>query len=173
MSQTIIWEQNSGNPDNFNNFNTICEWWSKLDNQEVNLAQRLIPDNGNLLEIDWQKQRFDEKFIINSPEVRGITLYGRKQNQEREFSYTVSELELNLGDNELYIYLQSRDDVVIKIWQPKITYQVIKLNNFKIVTKKVDKNCLILLTDEEQKIEINFSLTSEQKSYLLSQLSEN
>ena len=62
---------------------------------------------------------------------------------------------------------------MIKIWQTKINYEVIKLNNFKIASKKVDQNCLILLTDEEQKIEVSLNLSPEQKLYLLTQLSEN
>lgn len=172
MDNLIIWQQQTDNPDNGLNFNTICQWWSNLANQEVNLAQRIIPDNGNLAEIDWQPQRFDEKFIITAPQVRGITLYGTRLNQEQEFNFTPSQLELNVDENELYIYLQSRNNVLIKIWQPTINYEVISLNNFKIASQQIGKNCVVLLTDKEQKIEVNFTLTPDQQLYLLSQLAK-
>lgn len=172
MTNTIIWQQHSDNPDNLSNFNTICQWWSNLENQEVNLAQRLIPDNGNLDEIDWQTQQFDEKFVITAPQVRGITLYGKKPNQEQELNFTASELELNLDENELYIYLQSRNNVLIKVWQTPVNYQQISLNNFEIASQQVGKDCVILLRDKEQKVEVSFSLKTDQQLYLLSQLAK-
>ena len=172
MKNTIIWRQHSDNPDNLSNFNTICQWWSNLENQEVNLAQRLIPDNGNLDEIDWQTQQFDEKFIITAPQVRGITLYGKKQNQEQQFNFTASELELNLDENELYIYLQSRNNVLIKVWQTQVKYETISLTNFQLASQQVGKDCVILLRDKEQKVEVSFSLKTDQQLYLLSQLAK-
>lgn len=172
MKNTIIWQQHSDNPDNLSNFNTICQWWSNLENKEVNLAQRLIPDNGNLDEIDWQTQQFDEKFIITAPQVRGITLYGKKPNQEQEFNFTASELELNLDENELYIYLQSRNNVLIKVWQTQVKYETISLTNFQLASQQVGKDCVILLRDKEQKVEVSFSLKTDQQLYLLSQLAK-
>ena len=172
MTNKIIWKQQSDQIDNLSNFNTIRQWWSDLANQEVNLAQRLIPASGNLAEIDWQPQQFDEKFILNAPQVRGITLYGTKPDQEQEFNFTGSQLELNLDDNELYIYLQSRDNVLIKIWRPQIDYEVISLNNCKIASQQVGKNLVMLLQDPEQKLEVNLSLTPDQQLYLLSQLAK-
>jgi hypothetical protein len=74
MATNLVWQQDSTNPDNISNFALISQWWTTLNAQEIFWQQRLIPVTGDTEAIDWEPQRFDDKFVIQMPEVRGITL---------------------------------------------------------------------------------------------------
>lgn len=75
MQGKIIWQQSSTKPENPSNFAMISQWWSSLANKEITFAQRMIPQIGEVDELNWEPQRFDEAFELNKPEIRGITLY--------------------------------------------------------------------------------------------------
>ncbi|BAQ59782.1 hypothetical protein GM3708_187 [Geminocystis sp. NIES-3708] len=175
MSSKIIWQQNSENVDNYNvtNLQFISEWWSNLGQQKVKIAQRLIPETGNLNDIDWKSQRFDEEFILESPQIRGITVYGKKQNDEKEFGYTPQKLELDINNQELDIYLQSQSNTLIRFSVAKIVYQTFSLGEVEIVSNSDSKNHLILVRNKEKKVEITFTLNPNQQLYLLSQLAKS
>lgn len=64
MEQKIIWQQESSNPENLNNLAIIREWWTNLNYKEITLAQRVISSSGEVSELDWEAQRFDEVFVI-------------------------------------------------------------------------------------------------------------
>ncbi len=174
MGKKITWQKNSENPDNYNvtNLKFISEWWSKLDEIEVKLAQRLIPDTGNVNDIDWKFQRFDEDFTLESPQIRGITVYGKKKGDEREFGYTAQKIELDTDNQQLDIYLQSQPNTIIRFTIPTIQYQTIALGEVEIVSNGDGKNHLILLRNNQAKLEVTFTLNSDQQLYLLSQLAK-
>ncbi len=75
MEQKTIWQQGSSNPENPNYLATIREWWENLNGKEITWRQRIIPQSGEVGELDWEPQRFDEVFAIANPAIRGITLY--------------------------------------------------------------------------------------------------
>jgi hypothetical protein len=173
MSSRIIWQQGSSNPDQVVNFNTICEWWGNLNHKEVAWAQRLIPEDPNLDHIDWETQRFDEKFTIQTPEIRGITLYWYKLGDKDERNLTPKQLELDLHKEQLYIYPASQAQVVIRVVLPQVKYQVVDLNNPQIAANPLGKNCLFLLRDPQQQLEVKLNLSPEKQLYLLSILAKN
>lgn len=174
MSNKIIWQQNSDNADNYNvtNLQFISEWWSNVGQKKVKIAQRLIPDTENIYDIDWKYQRFDEEFIIESPEIRGITIYGKKQGNDKEFGYTPQKLELDIDNQELDIYLQSQSKTIIRFSVAKIIYQTIPFGEVEIVSNGDSKNHLILIRNKEKKVEITFTLNTNQQLYLFSQLAK-
>lgn len=170
MNQTIIWEQASNNPDNADNLAKIANWWSNLNGKNVEWKQRLIPSSGDLSEINWEEnQRFDEKFNLQLPQLRGITLYWRKDEVETERNITARRLELDSLQENLLIYPQSQPQVIIRVSFPQPTYKTIEIRNPQIVGKIIGDNCLLLLRDKQQKIEIKLLLDSQ----AIAQLKEN
>lgn len=172
MNQKIIWQTKSENPENATNLQLISQWWSNLDQKPVKLAQRVIPESGNLDDIDWKTQRFDEQFTLENPQIRGITLYGKKQGEEKEFGYTPQKIELDGDYQQLDIYLQSQSNIIIRFRLDRVQYPVLSLGEVEIVTNPSGKNHLILLRNHEQKIEVTFNLNPNQQLYLLSQLAK-
>jgi hypothetical protein len=129
MQPKILWQQNSDNPENGNNFATIQQWWTSLNDKKIAWRQRLVPQTGDISELDWEPQRFDEVFKLQTPQIRGITLYWRKPDTEQERSTTPRKLELDPHTQQLYIYPQSQKELVIRVGIPEIVYQKIELTN--------------------------------------------
>lgn len=172
MNKKITWQIKAENPDNLTNLQLISQWWSNLADKPVKLAQRLIPDSGNPDDINWETQRFDEEFTLNSPQLRGITLYGKKKGEEKEFGYTPHKIELDTNFHQLDIYLQSQSNLIIRFTTNIAQYPTISLSEVEIVSNPSGKNHIILLRNHEQKMEITFSLNPNQQLYLLSQLAK-
>jgi len=107
MEAKIIWQQNSDNPANGSNFATIQQWWANLNDKKIAWRQRLIPESGDVSQLHWESQRFDEVFKLESPQIRGITLYWYKPDGNSERSTTPRKLELDTQQQQLYIYPQS------------------------------------------------------------------
>ena len=166
MQLQTIWQFGSNNPENPNNLDTIGQWWAALEGKEVTWRQRLIPDSGDISELDWEPQRFDEIFPIGQPEIRGITLYWRKPNSATESNTTVQKLALHHTRQELYIFPQSQQKLVIRVALPKVQYQRIELNNPEIFVE----NNILLFQDNKQLLEVQIKLNSEQLNQLKEKL---
>jgi len=166
MQLQTIWQLGSNSPENPNNLDTIRQWWVALEGKEVTWRQRLIPDSGDISELDWEPQRFDEIFPIAQPEIRGITLYWRKPNSSTESNTTVQKLALNHTRQELYIFPQSQQELVIRVVLPKVEYQRIELNNPEVFVE----NNILLFQDVKQLLEVQIKLTSEQLNQLKEKL---
>ena len=121
---------------------------------------------------DWEPQKFDEKFLIQSPQLRGITVYWQKNNDREERNITARKLELDRVEQKLYIYPQSQEQVVICVSTPQVIYQIIEINNPQIVGKAIGDNYLLLLRDPEQKLDIKVNLDSRKLTYLLERLND-
>lgn len=170
MATKLVWQQDSTNPDNINNFALISQWWTDLNTQEIFWQQRLISESGNLDTIDWETQRFDDKFTIQMPEVRGITLYWYKPGSEGTRNITATKLELDTVRQQLYIYPLSQSQVVIRVGKPQIIYQTFELQDPLIAGTSVGDNCIILLRDSKQQIEIKLTLSRNGLGKLLESL---
>ena len=169
MKLKTIWQLGSNNPDNPNNLDTIRQWWAALADKEITWRQRLIPANGDITELDWEPQRFDEIFEIAQPDIRGITLYWRKPNSASESNTTVHKLELDHTRQELYIFPKSQQQLVIRVGLPKVKYQKIKINNPEVF---VAQN-IILFQDAKQLLEVQIKLNSTQLNQLKEKLKSN
>ena len=163
----VTWQQNSNNPDNADNLAAIAQWWHNLDGKEISWQQRLITSTDQVEEINWEVQKFDEKFLIQNTQLRGITIYWRKSNAKDERNITARKFELDLIKQKLYIYPQSQEQVVICVGPPQVVYQIIELNNPQIIGKAVGDNYLLLLRDIEQKLDVKINLNSQKLEELL------
>jgi hypothetical protein len=166
--QSITWHYGSNNPENPDHFDTIRRWWSNLNGKEVTWRQRIIPASGEVKNLDWEPQRFDEQFVISNPEVRGITLYWRKPGTPDPRNTTVSKLEFDRLRQELYIYPQSQPTLVIRVGVAAIQYKTVTLKEAEIV---FEGNTLIL-RDRTQLLEVKTQLTSQQIGQFKEQLPE-
>ncbi len=172
MQPKIIWQQNSDNPENGNNFATISKLWTSLNDRKIAWRQRLIPETGDVRELDWEPQRFDEVFKLESPQIRGITLYWRKPDSEKERSTTPYKLELDSDRLQLYIYPQSQKDLVIRVGIPEVVYQKIEITNPQWQGTSVGENHLLTLRDNQKQLEIKLTLSPENLAQLKEQLPE-
>jgi hypothetical protein len=173
MQSKIIWQQNSPQPDNADNLAAISQWWSSLANKDVTLAQRLIPANGELNQINWETQRFDEFFVISNPQIRGITLYWRKSDSDLERNTTPQQLVLDPRRQQLYIFPQSQNQLIIRVGLPEIAYETVELTNPEAECKQISSgNYRLILRDTIQHIEVKVNLTPENFSQLQQSLLE-
>lgn len=168
MSNKVIWELNNPNPDNSTNFETVSQWWLKLENQEITFAQRLLPDTNRPEDINWDAQRFDETLTLTQTRVGGITLYWHSPKSEKERSITPTKLELDLDREQLYIYSKAQQNLVIRVTKPKLVYQTYNLENPKIAGAKIGDRVILLLQDEAQQIEVKLTLDSQSVAKLKS-----
>jgi hypothetical protein len=170
MQPKIIWQQNSDNPENGNNFAIIQQWWASLNDKKIAWRQRLIPSTGDVSQLDWEPQRFDEVFKLQTPQMRGITLYWRKQDSDQERSTTPRQLELDERSQQLYIYPQSQKELVIRVGIPEIIYQKISITNPQWEGTNVGENYILTLQDKLQQLEVKLTLTPENLAQLKGQL---
>jgi hypothetical protein len=170
MATKIMWEQGSNYPDNIENLATISQWWGSLQGKLIKSAQRLIPGTENVDDINWDTQQFDEKFILQNPQMRGITLYWYKPNSPDERNITPRKLEFDPRAEQLYIYPQSQPQLVIRIGIPEIIYQTIELKDPQIAGTSVGGNCILLLRDPKQQLEVKVILNPQSLGKLLENL---
>jgi hypothetical protein len=155
-----VWQQDSSNPNNANDFATIRQWWSSLEGKEISWRQRLIPEPGGA-EINWEPQRFDEMFLISMPEVRGITLYWRKLDSKDERNTTPHKLELDSLRQQLYIYPQTQRSVVIRVALPHVEYQQVKITQPQMTMTQTNGQTMLVIRDPLQQLEIQVNLSPE------------
>lgn len=170
MSKNLVWQQNSSDPENGDNLDAIAQWWSDLAGSEIAWRQRLIPTSGDYLNLDWQPQKFDEKFTLQTPQLRGITLYWRNNKATDERNITPHKLHLNIAQQKLYIFPQSQSQVVINVSLPETVYQKFSLVNPQIAATNKNGGAVILLRDETEKLEVRVTLSPEKLNQLLDKL---
>ena len=167
MTDNLIWQQNSSEPNNQENLAAIAEWWSGLEGKEISWQQRLIASSQNLQDLDWQPQKFDEKFVLLTPQLKGITIYWRNSKAAEERNITPNKMLLDLNKQALYVFPQSQSQVVISIGLPQTVYQKLNIQNPQIAAKVKDGNGIILLRDNTEQLEIKIILDQERLNQLL------
>ncbi|WP_416676413.1 hypothetical protein [Egbenema bharatensis] len=166
MHVRTAWQQGSNHPENASNFARISQWWTELNGKEVTWRQRLLPPSGQVADLNWEPQRFDEVFLISQPSVRGITLYWHKPNSQDERNTTVHKLELDHLQQQLYIYPQAQQAIVIQVGLPQVTYQRVTLKQPKWSTQTLKGQQVLVLQDETQRLEIHVPLDAESLALL-------
>ena len=170
MTNHLIWQQNSKDISNADNLKAIAQWWSTLARKEVVWQQRLISGSQDLQDIDWQPQKFDEKLTLQTPQIKGITLYWCSDKVKDERNITPNKLQLNTAQQRLYIFPQSQSQVVISITLPEIVYQKLDISDPQIAATVKNDRGVVLLRDEEQKLEIKLTLSDRKLNQLLNLL---
>lgn len=168
MQLQATWQYGSSDPENADHFATISQWWASLDGKEIIWRQRLVAPTGNASELNWETQRFDEKFVVTQPQIRGITLYWSKPDLPQERSMTPHKLELDSLHQQLYIFPQSQKEVVIQVAVPQVAYQKIQLSNPQSQYDSTGQN--LVFRDDSQKLEVKISLSPEALAQLKQQL---
>jgi hypothetical protein len=166
----IVWQLGSSNPENAGNFSTISQWWAGLNGKEVHWRQRLLSPTGSASELDWEPQRFDEAFVIATPEIRGITLYYQKPGAQSERNTTPQKLELDTVRQQLYVFPQSQKEVAIRVGLPQVTYQKVKLVNPQAEIEAIAAGTVLTFRDESQLLEVQVQLSPEALAQLKQQL---
>jgi len=157
----LTWLQGGSDPNNGTNFETIRDWWGKLSGKEVIVAQRLIPDSGEVSKIDWERQRFDDQLVMHNAEIRGITLYWQKSFSGEERSFTPYKLVLDTVQETLYIYPQSQRQVVIQVRIPEVRYTTVSLNNPELLVTGSGEERVLLMRDRARQIAVQLPLHSQ------------
>jgi hypothetical protein len=158
MQLLTIWQHDSKDPENDQNLALISQWWKNLNGKQVNWLERMIPQIGGMSEIHWEIQRFDEIFAIVNPEIRGTTLYWHKPDSPVEHNSMAQKIELNNLKQELYIYPQIEEEIVLRVSLHEFEYQTIKLNHVEI---RFQEQEVMMIRDVKQQIEVQFNLTPE------------
>lgn len=167
MSDILIWQQNSTDLSNVDHLQAIAQWWSNLAGKEIAWQQRLLSFDQNLDQIDWQPQKFDERFVLHDSEIRGITIFWRNQTNGEERNITPSQMLFNLTLQQLLVFPQSQSQVVIKIKLPGVIYQKLDLIDPQIAATVKNDQGVILLRDEAERLEIKVTLSKAKLNQLL------
>lgn len=162
MTEKITWQPQSEEANSAENFATISQWWEGCADRTMTWAQRLIPESGNSEDINWEQQQFDETFLLNNPQVRGITLYWYKDNAQQERNITPRKLEFEPQRQQLYVYPSSQPQLVIRIGNPKALFRKIELRNPQTVGDMVGENYVFVMRDREQQLDVKVILSSSQ-----------
>lgn len=171
MQDKMVWQQGSTKPENVSNLAFISQWWTDLADKKVTLAQRLISQSGEVDELNWEPQRFDEVFEMKNPQIRGITLYWCKPNSQQERNTTPHQLVLDTRHQQLYIFPQSQQQLVIRVGLPEILYEVIEMQDPQWQYSLIGNKHILTLRDAEQHLEVRVTLSSDNFSQLKEQLS--
>ncbi|WP_071515373.1 hypothetical protein [Geitlerinema sp. PCC 9228] len=166
----VVWEYGSNHADNRNNFDTIRQWWQSLEGKEVTWQQRVLPTSRNLEDIDWERQRFDETLVLAQPQIRGITLYWQKTGDNQEKNTTPRKLILDTKKQQLYVYPQSQENLVVRVAIPQVPYQTYQMNNPECEGSVVSGRYLLTLRDSEQLLEVKVTLEADALYQLKQQL---
>lgn len=170
MPMRVVWQQGSSEPNNAENFANIQQWWTSLSGKEVTWRQRLLPESGDVSELNWEPQRFDEAFAIVTPQIRGITLYWHKPDAKDERNTTPYKLELDQLQQQLLIYPQSQRNLVIRVALPQVVYQQVKIKQPQLAVTQAAGQSVLIVRDEAQRLEIQVSLSPEKLAELKQQL---
>lgn len=168
MDTKILWESGSNNPNNASNLEEIRQWWANLQGVKIDWQQRLISEATDPNQLNWEPQKFDETFVIVNPEIRGITVFWYKPNNPDERNMTPKKLELDRHHQQLYIFSQSQQQVVVRVGIPELKYDTIQIQDPHIA---VGNNGLMLLfRDQKQLLDVKVTLTPEKLQQLRQKL---
>ncbi|MGQ9865413.1 MAG: hypothetical protein ACUVSQ_03895 [Pseudanabaenaceae cyanobacterium] len=169
---TVQWVGGSNDPDSERKLTQIGQWWAALDGQKVSWKQRQLPPSGQSTGIVWDTtEQFDEVFALQSPSLRGLTLYWYKPGSDSERNLTVAALTLDPELQQLTIYPASGRDYLIRVTSFQVVYQEITLQNPEVAASvRPSGEAILLLRDEGQKLEVQVNLSPERLQALQNQL---
>lgn len=170
MQPKLVWQYGSNSPENSSNLDEIRRWWGKLSGTEILWQQRMVPDSGSPDDLDWEPQRFDDRFALTDPELKGITIYWRKPDESELHNITASTLELDRDRQRLYVYPKSRPNVAIRVGVPELTYDTTELKATQVQCVTGDDKGLLVFRDENQLVEVKVKLDAKGLAALKSQL---
>ncbi|HIK30104.1 MAG TPA: hypothetical protein IGS17_09960 [Oscillatoriales cyanobacterium M59_W2019_021] len=162
MERKITWQLSSTDPENATNLDAIRQWWANLRDREISWQQRILPPSGNPEDLDWESTRFDEVFVIASPELRGITLYWHKPGDPQERNITARKLELDRLHACLYVYSQAQQQVILRVALPQVSYQTLELKHPQVSYVADGDNRVFRFRDADLQMEVKVILSAEE-----------
>ncbi len=167
----IIWYQGTDSPTAASDFTEIQQWWSGLQGREVIWQQRMVSGTQDWSQLDWSSQRFDERFFVKNPEIRGITLFWAKASAaDRPQSTTPHRLEWDFAQQCLYIFPQSQQGLVIRVSLPQIEYKTLSLTNPSVERSIAQGSLILTFKDSNQRLAVQINLNAEALLALKKQL---
>ncbi|MEB3273728.1 MAG: hypothetical protein ACO4CG_14020 [Prochlorothrix sp.] len=161
-SDRIVWYQGTDSPSAALDFAEIQQWWAGLQGREVVWQQRAISGTQDWSQLDWSSQRFDERFFIKDPEIRGITLFWAKANEaDRAQSTTPHRLEWDVNSQCLYIFPQSQQGLVVRVSLPQIEYRTVTLTNPEVDRSIAQGSLTLTFKDANQRLAVQVTLNAE------------
>ena len=167
---TVVWRYGDSDPANPAHFETISQWWSRLNGQTITWRQRLMDQTTDPRQLDWEVERFDEQFVCQGAAILGISLYWHKAGKDAERNSTPAKLELDTLHQHLYIYPKSQPDLVIRVGLPEVTYQTIQVTASESSVKLGQGKCILTVIDKTEGVKVEISLGAEQLQALKKQL---
>jgi hypothetical protein len=161
----LLWQFGSDDANNAEALAQVQQWWSRLDGKSVTWQQR-VSQGGAPIELDWETQRFDEQFSIVNCELKGITVFWSKANDDRTRDMTASRFELDRTEQALYITPKSQPEVVVRVGVPQPKYESIALTA-SVVTVV---GATLVIRDRGQMLEVRAALSPEQIAQLKADL---
>lgn len=158
MANFVEWQQGSSSPQNGDSFAQISHCWEELDGQEIFWQQRLIPESGLTEDVDWKPQDFDERKVLLSPQVRGITFFWHQAGMADERGITPRKVILEPNLNRLLLFSGTQNNLVIRVGRSPIVYQTVELVHPVLAGKRVGDQGILLLRDPVQQIEVKVIL---------------
>jgi hypothetical protein len=165
----ITWQAQVQTPENGKNFSTIANWWKSLNQKSVQWKQRLIPESGK---VDWEPQRFDETVVVAQPDVRGITLYWQKEAAAEESNSTPRKLEFEPTQQQLYIYPESPENLIISVKVAGVVRETLQIKNPAWLGEKIYDDAQnvtgarLTIQDTTTLVEIQVEMNADSLSYL-------
>ena len=161
-SPRVIWYQDTDSPTAASDFAQIQQWWAGLQGKEILWQQRMATGTTDWTTLDWSSQRFDERYCIKNPEIRGITLFWAKVNDpDRQQSTTPHRLEWDPSQQCLYILPRSQQGLVLRVSLPQVDYRTFSLQN-PTIDQVISQGSLILtLKDPQQQLAVQVTLNAE------------
>lgn len=171
----ILWEAQSQAPENAKNFSIIANWWKSLEKKSVLWKQRLIPKQGA---IDWEPQKYDDTFACVEPDVRGITLYWKKEAGGEEKNITPVKLEFNPTQQHVFVYPESKKDVVISVEVPGVFRETLQMKNPAWFSERITGEAgtvtgyRLVIHDTTNLIEVQIAMDEGSLNYLKNAVNE-
>jgi hypothetical protein len=157
-----VWYQGSTEPDALEQFQAIQTWWETLNGKEIIWQQRMLTGSEDPASLDWSTQRFDDRYVLLTPHIKGITLYWSKATEpDREQNSTPQRLELDPEQQNLYVFPQSQQGLVLRITLPQLVYQTITLKDPDISISTLDSYQILTFKDDNQRIKVQIALSPE------------
>lgn len=173
MDSKLTWQYGSEHPENSANLDAIRQWWSKLSGKTVLWQQRIVPDGEDVEQLDWESQRFDERFAIAEPELKGITVYWRKPDEEAPHNITAGTLELETRQQQLFVYPKSRPNVAIRVSLPQVKFETVELTQPEVQCVANNEKGLLVFRDKSQLLEVKVKLDAVAIARLKEQLTSD
>ena len=107
---------------------------------------------------------------LKDPQIRGITLYWRKPDSQQERNTTPQQLILDTRRQQLYIFPQSQNQLVIRVGLPSIHYEIIEIKNPQMEYNWDSQNHLLTLRDVQKQLEVKITLSPDNLEQLKQRL---